>query len=180
MPPRFSFFPLAVNQQLDMAAFLLSSGYILAVSECYRAALRQVRRHEQERELIVKELAHRGRNTYAKIDAIIQKTFQDQPERANTASGRIRAVKYANDLINETVARTVLLKTLLLHEFVPYGEARFYADGPDVELSSDTARHLVLAFHELVTNAVKYGALSKPGGRVLISWKHVENVVCLE
>jgi two-component sensor histidine kinase len=49
-----------------------------------------------------------------------------------------------------------------------------------LDLSADTARPLALVFHELVTNAAKYGALSTYGGRVLISWKHVGGVVTLE
>jgi len=125
-------------------------------------------------------LEHRGRNTFAIIDVIVQKALEDEPERASIISGRIRSVKFANDLINQTAAHTVLLKTLLLHEFVPFGEARFHAEGPEVELPPDTARHLALVFHELVTNAAKHGALSKPGGRVLISWKKTEGAVRLE
>src|SRR5262249_3481813 len=105
---------------------------------------------------------------------------EDQPERAAVIGGRIRAIKYANDLLNQTSTHTVLLQTLLLHEFVPYGEARFHPEGPDVELSPDTARHLALLFHELVTNAAKYGSLSNPRGRVLISWKHIDGLVTLE
>jgi len=93
VPPQFVFFPLSLAQQLDMAAFLLASGCVLTVSEWYRTTLRQLRKTQQERELIMKELEHRGRNTYAVLDAIIKKTFEDQPERANVASGRIRAVK---------------------------------------------------------------------------------------
>jgi two-component sensor histidine kinase len=52
--------------------------------------------------------------------------------------------------------------------------------GPEVELAPNTARHLALVFHELVTNAVKHGALSNPDGRVLISWKLADGVVRLE
>jgi two-component sensor histidine kinase len=89
-------------------------------------------------------------------------------------------VKFANDLLNHTSTHTVLLKTLLLHEFLPYGEARFHTEGPEVELPPDTARHLALVFHELVTNAAKHGALSQSGGRVLISWKKTEGTVRLE
>jgi len=174
--PQFGFFP----KPLDLAAFVFCSGCILAVTECYRSALRRLRQHEQERELMMKELEHRGRNTYAVIDAIVQKTLEDEPERANIISGRIRAVKFANDLLNQTATHTVLLKTLLLHEFMPYGEARFHAGGSDIELSADTARHLALVFHELVTNAAKHGALSKPDGRVLIAWKNDGGPVRLE
>jgi two-component sensor histidine kinase len=111
---------------------------------------------------------------------IVQNTLEDEAERANILSGRIRAVKYANDLLNQGSAHTVLLKTLLLHEFVAYGETCLHTDGPEVELSPDTARHLALVFHELVTNAAKYGALSNSGGRVMISWKKAEGVVRLE
>jgi two-component sensor histidine kinase len=178
--PPFLFHALSVNRQLDLATFLLSSACILAVTESYRAALRQVRKHEKERELLMKELEHRSKNTYAVIDVIVQKTLEDQPERAAVIGRRIRAITYANDLLNQATAHAVLLKSLLLHEFAPYGEARLHAQGDDVELAPDAARHLALAFHELVTNAAKYGALSNPDGRVLISWKDVDGVVKLE
>src|SRR4051812_21205596 len=73
--PQFGFFP----KPLDIAAFLVCSGCILAVTECYRSALRLLRQHEQERELVMKELEHRGRNTYAVIDVIVQKTLEREP-----------------------------------------------------------------------------------------------------
>jgi two-component sensor histidine kinase len=43
-------------------------------------------------------------------------------------------------------------------------------EGPDLKLNPQAAQNLVLAVHELSTNAAKYGALSKPGGNVAISW----------
>ncbi|MFL6799806.1 MAG: sensor histidine kinase [Xanthobacteraceae bacterium] len=180
MTPAYHFFPLSPAEQMDLIAFVLASGCVLVVSELYRASLVQLRNHEEERALILKELEHRGRNTYAVIDAIIQRTFEDQPERASIASGRIRAVKYANDLLTEAVSHAVLLKSLLLHEFVPYGEERFHAHGPDVELAPDAARHLALVFHELVTNAAKHGGLATPQGRVRVSWEIAEGEVKLD
>jgi two-component sensor histidine kinase len=180
IPPPFLFHALSSTQQLDVATFLLSSACILVVTESYRAALRQVRQQEKERELLVKELEHRGNNTYAVVDVIVQKTLEDQPERAAIIGGRIRAIRYANDLVNEAPKHTVLLKSLLFHEFVAYDEAQCQTKGPDVELAPDTARHLALVFHELVTNAVKYGALSKSDGCVVISWKHEDGVITLE
>jgi two-component sensor histidine kinase len=180
MPPQLAFFPMALNQQLDIAMYLVSSGCILFVTQRYREIVRKLLQHERERELVTKELEHRSKNTYAVIDVIVQKTLEDEPDRANTLSGRIRAVKFANDLLNHTARHTVLLKTLLLHEFVPYGEARFNVEGQEIVLLADTARHLSLVFHELVTNAAKYGALSKAGGRVLITWKNEDGLVRLE
>jgi two-component sensor histidine kinase len=180
MPPAYDFFPLSRAQQVDLLGYLIASAAIVAAAELYRSALWRLHENEQQRELVMKELEHRGRNTYAVIDVIVQKTLEDEPERASVISGRIRAVKYANDLLNQTSAHTVLLKTLLLHEFVPYGEMRFHTEGPEVELAPDAARHLALVFHELVTNAAKHGALSKPGGRVVISWKKADAAVRLE
>lgn len=180
MPPHYEFHSLSRTELMNLGGFLLAAGCILFLVELYRSSLLQLRKNERARELIMKELEHRGRNTYAVIDVIIQKTFEDQPELANLASGRIRAVKYANDLLSQTSTHTLSLKSLLLHEFVPYGEAPFHAEGPEVELSPDTARHLALALHELVTNAAKYGALSKPGGRVMISWNKADGLISLD
>ncbi len=56
-------------------------------------------------------------------------------------------------------------------EFRPYGAGRYELDGPQVALSANETLTLGLLFHELVTNAVKYGALSLPTGRVLIQWR---------
>jgi two-component sensor histidine kinase len=164
-----------------LIGFLLGSGAILLVIVLYRASLAQLLQNEQERELVMEELEHRARNTYTVIDVIVKNTLEDEPERADLLSGRIRALKFADDLLNKTTTDRTLLRTLLLHEFAPYGgEGCFRAAGPDVELSPDTARHLALVFHELVTNAVKHGALSRPEGRVLISWSHMEGVIRLE
>jgi two-component sensor histidine kinase len=172
IPPQWAFFPLSPDHLINIATYLFSSGCILFVTERFREILRQVREHERQRDLLTKELEHRSKNTYAVIDAIVRKTLEDDQNRANILSGRIRAVKFANDALSHSASHTVLLKTILLQEFMPYGEIRFHADGADIELSGDTARHLTLVFHELVTNAAKYGALSRPGGRVLIAWKN--------
>ncbi len=178
--PPFVFFPVALEQLENFGAYLLSSGCILFVTELYRKRMRELLSRGRERELLVKELEHRGKNTYAVIDVIVRKTLEDEPERANILSGRIRAVKFANDLLNHNASQTVLLKTLLLHEFIPYGDTRFHVEGSDIELSADAGRRLALVFHELVTNAAKYGALSAPGGRVLIAWTNKDGPVKLD
>ena len=98
-PPAFQFFPLSRADQIDLIGFLLGSGAILLVIMLYRAALSQLLQNEQQRGLVREELEHRARNTYAVIDVIVQNTLEDEPERADLLSGRLRALKFANDLL---------------------------------------------------------------------------------
>jgi hypothetical protein len=64
------------------------------------------------------------------------------------------------------------LRDLALQELEPHaGAAEFEARGEPVRLGSAAAVSFAMAFHELTTNAVKYGALSRPGGRVAIDWR---------
>jgi two-component system CheB/CheR fusion protein len=65
------------------------------------------------------------------------------------------------------------LRDLVAGQLAPVaagGERRVHAGGPDVTLDPSLAVPLGLALHELATNATKYGALSKPGGTVELSW----------
>jgi two-component sensor histidine kinase len=66
------------------------------------------------------------------------------------------------------------MKDLLLGGFAAYGEKRLQLLGPDFDIGPESARHLALLFHELATNAAKYGALSRPDGeglcRVALEW----------
>jgi two-component sensor histidine kinase len=73
---------------------------------------------------------------------------------------------------------TAPLRDLLTAELKPFEgseSSRFTLDGKDVQLTSQMALALGLVFHELATNAVKYGALSVPAGRVEIGWKVSED-----
>ena len=65
------------------------------------------------------------------------------------------------------------MRDLLLQELEPYRseeDARFVVEGPDFALRPNAALALGMAFHELATNAAKYGSLSKPAGRVRVGW----------
>jgi two-component sensor histidine kinase len=59
---------------------------------------------------------------------------------------------------------------LIRAKFEPFGDFRASLKGGDVKLPADAARNLSLVFHELVTNAIKHGALSRPEGRIEITW----------
>ena len=62
------------------------------------------------------------------------------------------------------------MRNLVLAELAPFG-SRWRIDGAPLVVGSDFAQKLALVLHELATNAAKYGSLSKPEGRVLVSWR---------
>jgi two-component sensor histidine kinase len=59
--------------------------------------------------------------------------------------------------------------------FAGAGELRLLLDGPNVSVSPSAAQALGLALHELATNSVKYGALSRPQGQVAVTWLYERN-----
>src|SRR5262249_28585421 len=93
---------------------------------------------------------------------------------------RIKAMMYANDLLTTPRPQLLTLKILLLQAFVPYGDDRLEAFGPEIFIEPEAARHLILLIHELVTNAAKYGSLSRLSGRVLVDWQEEEGTIVLK
>jgi two-component sensor histidine kinase len=124
-------------------------------------------------------LQHRSKNVCAAIDVIVRKSLTDDPERARKVFGRIKAMMHANELLTASQPQLLTVKQLLLEAFAPYGEDRLQAFGPEITLDPDTARHLILLVHELVTNAVKYGSLSRLSGRVLVDWREDGDAIVL-
>jgi two-component sensor histidine kinase len=172
IPPYFQFkWGLAHGDQLGILWYVLSCGFTIYFSHCCRVVLKRLRRRELANQVLAKELEHRGRNIFAIIDAILQRTLADDPERAIKISGRLRSIRYANELLTNGKDQPVNIKKLLSQEFSPYGEDRLTAHGPEIDIEPETARHLVLLFHELVTNAAKHGSLSNAAGRVSVKWQ---------
>jgi two-component sensor histidine kinase len=171
IPPIFAFSHLASDEAANLVLFAASSGCLVVMSHLYRDAWIRLRRRDRERELLLQEMEHRGRNTYAIVESIVRNTLVNDRASANAIAGRVRAVSSANDLVNQSDDKQVPLPALLSLEFAPNPETRLRTSGPYIEVSSDAARKLGLVFHELVTNAMKHGALSSPNGRVDVKWQ---------
>jgi PAS domain S-box-containing protein len=134
------------------------------------------RKHEEQlRQLLLHELDHRVKNTFALIQAIANQTLKgDRPiEVQRTAFiGRLRALASANDLLTRENWEKASLAQLVAEVLTSSGTEghRYAADGPDVVLQPRQAISLALALHELCTNAIKYGALSGHRGRITVRW----------
>lgn len=123
--------------------------------------------------ILVGELHHRLQNTLAIVLALSRLTARtvDTVEEFQAAfSQRIEAMARTNSLLLRGQIQAVSVQVALETELQPYlddkGQVTLVCD--QLAVSPDTALSLSLIFHELATNAVKYGALAKPGGRLLV------------
>jgi PAS domain S-box-containing protein len=130
---------------------------------------------EAHQRLLINELNHRVKNTLAIVQGIAHQTFKDggaAPAAREAFEGRLAALSAAHDVLTDRSWAAVSLVKVIEDAIAPHGgrAGRFSVDGPDVDLPPKAAVSLALAVHELSTNAVKYGALSQPGGSVAIGW----------
>lgn len=141
-----------------------------------RLRQREVRDHiEQEAELR-RELNHRVKNILASVMSIFEMTRRGATSIdafVDDFRGRLRALANVHSEVFHADEGTVSIDGVARLTFEPYGltgENRIVFGGPEVELRRDSATTLALCLHELATNAIKYGALSVPEGRVNFRW----------
>jgi two-component sensor histidine kinase len=138
-----------------------------------RLEIAQRKAAERDRELLLEEIKHRIKNTLATVQAIASHTFAEAPASEKRAfSARLQALATAHDLLTVSDWGEVPLAELIARAIRPFEDperARFKIDVPPASVSAPQAFALSLALHELATNAIKYGALSAPGGRVELS-----------
>jgi PAS domain S-box-containing protein len=132
---------------------------------------------EKRQQVMVDELNHRVKNTLATVMALSAQTFRTAPSPeafCEAFEGRLLALSQAHNLLSRSFWTGAGLRDILTQELAPYTgtDGRgFTLDGDDLKLGPVTAVTLGMVFHELATNAVKYGALSVAGGKVLVAWR---------
>jgi two-component sensor histidine kinase len=125
---------------------------------------------EEYRKLVVDELQHRLKNKSSTIHAVLHQVLYDQPLIWASIDQRIRALSATDDLIARVDGSGCDIKDLLLSELGPYGHVRFTLNGNPLFLPAKLAVSFALMFHELATNAGKYGAFSSPHGLLQVAW----------
>jgi len=175
---------------LGNAVFLERPLRAAALTAAVRAALRarrrqlQLRGHLADREaaarrqaMLLHELNHRVKNTLATVQGIAAQTLRvgADPEAARHAFlARLLALAKTHDLLTAAAWSGSGVREVILAELVPFRDearpGRVALEGPEVGLTPNATVALGMAIHELATNAVKYGSLSVPGGRVTVAW----------
>jgi len=125
---------------------------------------------EEYRKLVVAELQHRLKNKLSTIHAVLHQVLEREPQVWDRIDHRLRALSTVDDLIARVDNAGCDIKDLLLSELNPYGHVRFNLNGEPLFLSAKLAVSLSLIFHELATNAAKYGAFSAARGFLQVSW----------
>jgi two-component sensor histidine kinase len=141
-----------------------------SIASSQREISKRLIQEEGYRKLVVAEFQHRLKNKLSTIHAVLHQILQDQPQIWASIDQRIRALSATDDLIARVDGSGCDIKDLLLSELGPYGHVRFTLNGNPLFLPAKLAVSLALMFHELATNAGKYGAFSSAQGLLQVSW----------
>ncbi|HSN71252.1 MAG TPA: HWE histidine kinase domain-containing protein [Steroidobacteraceae bacterium] len=168
----------------SVALWLTNGGLILLLTLGVRRLMIAVHRREVELGLareqlrsVVDELKHRARNTFTVVMALAHQTSRDADsvqEYRERLTERLTALGRAHDVLTgerwERVELASVLESALQPFRSPPEDNIELGPGPRCEVGSAVGIALTLILHELATNALKYGALSQPGGVVRCDW----------
>jgi two-component sensor histidine kinase len=131
---------------------------------------------EDHIEFLMHELSHRSKNLLTVIQSIARRTARtvaNMEEFESRFGRRLQGLAASHDVLVLNSWQGAPLADLMrrhLEPFVDVQSSRLELSGPDIVVSAEAAQAIGLAIHELTTNAIKYGALSVPTGKVKVSW----------
>lgn len=129
---------------------------------------------EAQRETLVAELDHRIKNVLASVQSLALQSARKASSLDSflkTFAGRLKSMASAHTLLTATRWRGAPLRYIAAAELSGMAPGQTRWEGPDLVLTPRATNAMALAFHELATNAVKYGALSNDRGRVDVTWR---------
>ncbi len=131
------------------------------------------RRQVATQRVLVAELQHRTRNLMAVVQAIAHQTrdtVDTLAEFEERFDNRLEALSRVQNLFSRADNQPITLGALVAMELDALGADKISYGGPETPLRKSTVEMLALAIHELLTNAIKYGALASPTGRLSVNW----------
>ncbi len=176
---RHGLYPLSFMVLFGGAAFaMLLLAYFLLVQRRNRDLqdlLDTQLGQEKERAAFVRELNHRVKNSLANVTSIISLTRHNTDDVqlfSDTLLQRVRALAAGHSLLAGGQWAPTSLRSIVATQLDPHDRTgrNIALEGPEVMVSANDALTIGLAFHELATNAMRYGALSTQEGRVTVRW----------
>ncbi|MFY8144505.1 MAG: sensor histidine kinase [Caulobacter sp.] len=133
--------------------------------------------HQAQLRLLINELNHRVKNTLATVQSMAAQTLRNEPSPTaafEKFEARLMGLSGVHDILTRESWHGASLSEVAQRALHPFDEAgaRVEITGPPVRLQPGGALTMALIFHELATNALKYGALSNAEGRVDLSWRY--------
>jgi two-component sensor histidine kinase len=161
----------------DDINFLQNYANILAAAIDRSVAHRALIEAADARKLMLRELQHRVKNLIMNIEAIARRTQEASPtveEFIRSFTARLQALGRAQAALTEEGGESALLRTIVARELAAFGLSegeKVKLSGRKVSFGASEAWALGLLFHELLTNAQKYGALQAAKGVIELSWQ---------
>jgi PAS domain S-box-containing protein len=131
---------------------------------------------EEHLMLLMRELNHRVKNALAVVQSISAQTYRTSPDPREAHArfeGRLQALARAHDVLTGRQWRDATVRDVVMATIVPHADqsgSRLRMSGPPAVLDPQHALALSMVFHELATNAIKYGAWSNEGGWIELEW----------
>jgi two-component sensor histidine kinase len=176
------------------------SGHVRVITELASFAGIALRMHRteqrlqtslEEQELLTREMSHRLKNVFALTEGLLRisaRAVATKEELVSVMSGRIQALASAHALVRRNFGdvgatpRASGLDEVIRAVMQPHdqtGGSRFTITGQDMHCGEHALNGIALVFHELATNAAKYGALKMPQGHIDIGWKEEGGTLAL-
>ncbi len=137
------------------------------------------KRLEDRERLLAQEIEHRNKNLLGVVQSIVQLSRGASVEELREAiAGRLQALNRARGVRKLERRRPIDLRDLVLEELAAYDlnvGGRVRIEGPAVPVSAEAAQPLAMCFHELATNAAKYGAFADEAGRLELTWDRLRS-----
>lgn len=159
-----------------LVMFALSAATMVAIGQQLRDAVLEIEDRARQSEDFNRELQHRTKNSLQMMRALASQASKatDPAEFYETLGGRLGALAKANELLRFGALEACEMNELIRAAVTPFGKARISFTGPRCHVSRNGCTPLMMALHELGTNASKYGALSRDEGKVEIGWRVIE------